>query len=91
MAISLEGNSGQLSRLVRAVDKVPGLKRLRVSSIDPDEVDDDLMDAIVNGRKTCPSMHIVLAIRFKCILKRMNRKYTRQIFLYHRSFTSSVP
>lgn len=70
----------RLADLIRAVDNVPGLKRLRVSSIDPDEVDDDLIDAIVNGKITCPSMHIVLQAGSNAVLKRMNRKYTRQIF-----------
>jgi threonylcarbamoyladenosine tRNA methylthiotransferase MtaB len=71
----------KLSDLVRAVDKLSGLKRLRLSSIDPDEVDDDLADAILKGRTTCPSMHIVLQSGSNVILKKMNRKYTRQIFL----------
>lgn len=71
----------RLSELVRAVDALEGLKRLRVSSIDPDEVDDDLADAILNGKNTCPSMHIVLQSGSNVILKRMNRKYTREIFL----------
>lgn len=71
----------RLSELIRTVDGIPGLERLRVSSIDPDEVDDDLADAILNGRKTCHSMHIVLQSGSNVILKRMNRKYTRQIFL----------
>jgi threonylcarbamoyladenosine tRNA methylthiotransferase MtaB len=70
-----------LASLVRMVDKVPGLKRLRVSSIDPDEVDEDLADAILNGKTTCHSMHVVLQAGSNVILKRMNRKYTRQIFL----------
>jgi threonylcarbamoyladenosine tRNA methylthiotransferase MtaB len=70
-----------LADLVRAVDQVPGLERLRVSSIDPDEVDDNLMDAILNGRTTCHSMHIVLQSGSNVILKKMNRKYTRQIFM----------
>lgn len=72
---------GRLADLVRAVDAVPGLKRLRVSSIDPDEVDDDLADAILNGKTTCPSMHIVLQSGSNVVLKRMNRKYTKQIFI----------
>jgi threonylcarbamoyladenosine tRNA methylthiotransferase MtaB len=82
-----DGNTGDedakicLADLVRAVDKIPGLERLRVSSIDPDEVDDNLMDAILNGRKTCHSMHVVLQSGSNVILKKMNRKYTRQIFL----------
>ncbi|MBA3721182.1 MAG: tRNA (N(6)-L-threonylcarbamoyladenosine(37)-C(2))-methylthiotransferase MtaB [Parachlamydiaceae bacterium] len=70
----------RLADLVRIVDKIPGLERLRVSSIDPDEVDDDLADAILNGKKTCHSMHIVLQSGSNVILKRMNRKYTRQMF-----------
>lgn len=71
----------RLADLVRTVDKIPGIKRLRISSIDPDEVDSDLADAILNGQHTCPSMHIVLQSGSNLILKRMNRKYTRQIFL----------
>lgn len=82
-----DGNSAEgekpvcLADLVRAVDKIPGLERLRVSSIDPDEVDDNLLDAIITGRRTCRSMHIVLQSGSNVILKRMNRKYTRQIFM----------
>jgi threonylcarbamoyladenosine tRNA methylthiotransferase MtaB len=72
---------GRLADLVRAVDRVDGLKRLRISSIDPDEVDADLASAVLNGRATCPSMHIVLQAGSNVVLKRMNRKYTRQIFL----------
>ena len=72
---------GRLVDLVRAVDQVKGLKRLRISSIDPDEVDEDLADAVLNGRTTCPSMHIVLQSGSNVTLKRMNRKYTRQMFL----------
>ncbi|MCK4933991.1 MAG: tRNA (N(6)-L-threonylcarbamoyladenosine(37)-C(2))-methylthiotransferase MtaB [Simkaniaceae bacterium] len=69
-----------LSDLVKIVDQIPGLKRLRLSSIDPDEVDDALLDAIINGKNTCPSMHIVLQAGSNLVLKRMNRKYTRQDF-----------
>jgi threonylcarbamoyladenosine tRNA methylthiotransferase MtaB len=72
---------GRLADLVRAVDGVKGLKRLRISSIDPDEVDEDLADAVIRGKTTCPSMHIVLQAGSNVTLKRMNRKYTRQIFI----------
>lgn len=76
-----EEEKASLADLIRAVDAVPGLERLRVSSIDPDEVDADLEDAIINGKHTCHSMHIVLQSGSNVVLKRMNRKYTRQIFM----------
>ena len=71
----------RLADLVRAVDAIEGVERLRISSIDPDEVDDDLMNAVLSGKNTCPSFHIVLQSGSNVILKRMNRKYTAQMFL----------
>lgn len=73
-------NPVRLSTLVRHVDQIPGLERIRISSIDPDEVDDDLLEAVIEGEKTCPSMHIVLQSGSNLTLKRMRRKYTRRDF-----------
>ncbi len=69
-----------LASLVRTLDKIPGLARLRLSSIDPDEVDSELLDAIVAGKRTCQSMHIVLQSGSNITLKRMRRKYTKEDF-----------
>ncbi|NGX62216.1 MAG: Threonylcarbamoyladenosine tRNA methylthiotransferase MtaB [Chlamydiae bacterium] len=74
-----DGERG-LADLMREIDKVEGLERLRLSSIDPDEVDEALLEVILNGKHTCHSLHIVLQSGSNVILKRMNRKYTRQIF-----------
>ncbi len=76
-----DDNGKRLAELIRQVDKIPGLERLRVSSIDADEVDEELASTILNGKKTCHSMHIVLQSGSNAVLKRMNRKYTREIFL----------
>ena len=77
-----EGEKGErLVDLVKLVDSIEGLHRVRISSIDPDEVDDALASAVLEGKKTCPSMHVVLQSGSNVILKRMNRKYTRQVFL----------
>ncbi len=70
----------RLVDLVRAVDAIEGVERLRISSIDPDEVDDELMEAVIHGKNTCHSMHVVLQAGSNVVLKRMNRKYTRQVF-----------
>lgn len=72
---------GTLADLVRSVDAIDGVRRLRISSIDPDEVNDALLSAVIYGKNTCPSMHLVLQSGSNVILKRMNRKYTKQIFL----------
>lgn len=74
------GSDKRLGDLVRAVDVVEGVERLRISSIDPDEVDDDLLDAVINGKNTCPSMHIVLQAGSQKILDAMRRKYTLDDF-----------
>lgn len=74
------GQGTRLAELVKAVDEVNGVERVRVSSIDPDEVDDELLNVILNGKHTCKSMHIVLQSGSNVVLKRMNRKYTRQMF-----------
>ncbi len=70
-----------LADLVRSVDGLDGLKRLRLSSIDPTHVDEKLAEALLNGRSTCPNLHLVLQSGSDAILKRMNRKYTRELYL----------
>lgn len=70
-----------LADLVREVDCLEGMRRLRLSSIDPTHVDDDLANALLQGRHTCPSLHLVLQSGSNEILKQMNRKYTRELYL----------
>ena len=79
-AQSKEEPKHTLCDLVRAVDQVEGLERLRISSIDPDEIDEELAEVVLHGKTTCNSMHIVLQSGSNLVLKRMNRKYTRQDF-----------
>lgn len=71
----------RLVDLIRKVDEIPGIERIRVSSIDPDEIGNELADAILHGKNTCHSMHIVLQSGSNSVLKKMNRKYTRQMFM----------
>lgn len=75
-------NGCRLSQLITILDQIDGLQRIRISSIDPDEVDEQLLRAVIDGKKTCHSMHIVLQAGSNTILKRMNRKYTKQDFLH---------
>lgn len=74
------GDFEGLASLVREIDELEGLRRLRLSSIDPDEVDEELLSAIIDGKNTCKSMHVVLQSGSNVVLKRMRRKYTREEF-----------
>ena len=68
----------KLGRLVRAILKlVPDLKRLRLSSIDAIEIDDELMDVIAREERFCPYLHLSLQAGDDMILKRMKRRHLR--------------
>ncbi|WP_374763288.1 tRNA (N(6)-L-threonylcarbamoyladenosine(37)-C(2))-methylthiotransferase MtaB [Yunchengibacter salinarum] len=57
---------------------VPGLQRLRISSIDSIEVDDALMDAITGDPRLMPHLHLSLQAGDNMILKRMKRRHLRE-------------
>jgi threonylcarbamoyladenosine tRNA methylthiotransferase MtaB len=57
--------------------EVPELRRLRISSIDSIEVDDDLMRAIAEEERLMPHMHLSLQSGDDMILKRMKRRHLR--------------
>jgi len=62
----------------RLLQTVPELQRLRISSIDAVEVDDDLFDLIANEPRLMPHLHLSLQAGDDMILKRMKRRHTRQ-------------
>jgi threonylcarbamoyladenosine tRNA methylthiotransferase MtaB len=57
---------------------VPGLKRLRISSIDSIEADSDLLDAIADDPRLMPHLHLSLQSGDDLILKRMKRRHSRE-------------
>jgi threonylcarbamoyladenosine tRNA methylthiotransferase MtaB len=68
----------RLGKLVKTVlTQVPDLQRLRLSSIDSIEADDDLMDAIANEKRLMPHLHLSLQAGDDMILKRMKRRHLR--------------
>jgi threonylcarbamoyladenosine tRNA methylthiotransferase MtaB len=68
----------RLGTLVKRILKdVPELARLRLSSIDSVEADDDLLDAIANEPRLMPHLHLSLQAGDDLILKRMKRRHTR--------------
>ncbi|MBN9273232.1 MAG: tRNA (N(6)-L-threonylcarbamoyladenosine(37)-C(2))-methylthiotransferase MtaB, partial [Mesorhizobium sp.] len=68
----------RLGKLVKTILKqVPELKRLRLSSIDSIEADDDLLDAIATEARLMPHLHLSLQSGDDMILKRMKRRHLR--------------
>ena len=68
----------RLGTLVKAILRdVPGLRRLRVSSIDSVEADDELLDAIATDKRLMPHLHLSLQAGDDLILKRMKRRHLR--------------
>lgn len=67
-----------LGNLIRRILKgVPELKRLRLSSIDSIEADEDLMLAIAEEDRLMPHLHLSLQAGDDMILKRMKRRHSR--------------
>ncbi|WP_025264380.1 tRNA (N(6)-L-threonylcarbamoyladenosine(37)-C(2))-methylthiotransferase MtaB [Wolbachia endosymbiont of Onchocerca volvulus] len=66
------------SMIKRVLKDVPELRRLRLSSIDVAEVDDELMDLIVNEPRFTPHLHLSLQSGNNLILKRMKRRHSRE-------------
>jgi threonylcarbamoyladenosine tRNA methylthiotransferase MtaB len=54
--------------------------RVRLSSIEPTEISDDLIDFIASSKKVCHHLHIPLQSGDDRILKRMNRRYSSQFY-----------
>ncbi|MFD2056484.1 tRNA (N(6)-L-threonylcarbamoyladenosine(37)-C(2))-methylthiotransferase MtaB [Mesorhizobium calcicola] len=68
----------KLGKLVKTIlRQVPDVKRLRLSSIDSIEADDELLDAIATEPRLMPHLHLSLQSGDDMILKRMKRRHLR--------------
>ena len=69
------------SELVDTLSNIPGLKSLRISSIEESEIDDKLIKLIQEKDNLAKHLHIPLQSGANHVLKMMNRKYTREQFI----------
>ncbi len=70
-----------LGALVEAVASVPGLLRVRVSSLEPGDVTEELLDVMVRRPACAPHLHLPLQAGSDDVLKRMNRQYRTDAYL----------
>lgn len=66
--------------LVQALDKVKGIERLRISSIEPNLLKDETIDFVSKSKTFVPHFHIPLQSGSNEILKKMKRRYLRELY-----------
>jgi len=67
--------------LVQALDEVEGIERLRISSIEPNLLKNETIDFVSKSRTFVPHFHIPLQSGSNDILKKMKRRYLRELYV----------
>ncbi len=69
------------SNLLKELDKIDGIERIRFMTSHPKDLSDDLIYAMKDCKKVCESLHLPIQAGSSNILKIMNRKYTKEDYL----------
>ncbi len=69
-----------LTDLMAAIEAAAPMERIRISSIEPAEISDELIDRVARSQIFCRHFHIPLQSGDNEVLMRMNRPYTREMF-----------
>ena len=75
------GPKWDLVSVIKRLEEIGGLLRIRLSSIEPKDVNDALIEKLQNSDKLCPHLHIPLQSGDDDVLKAMNRNYARTEYL----------
>ncbi|MCK9423710.1 MAG: tRNA (N(6)-L-threonylcarbamoyladenosine(37)-C(2))-methylthiotransferase MtaB [Bacteroidales bacterium] len=73
-------NGESFLELIRTLDKVAGISRFRISSIEPDLLNDDIIEFVSVSEKFLPHFHIPLQSGCNKVLRTMHRKYGRELY-----------
>ncbi|UCC74794.1 MAG: tRNA (N6-isopentenyl adenosine(37)-C2)-methylthiotransferase MiaB [Gemmatimonadota bacterium] len=68
-------------RLLRAVARLPAVRRVRFTSPHPNDLTRELVDAMAEEDAVCPQMHLPVQSGSDRVLKRMARRYTREEYI----------
>jgi threonylcarbamoyladenosine tRNA methylthiotransferase MtaB len=66
--------------LVMALDEVEGIDRFRISSIEPNLLTNEIIDFVARSKRFVPHFHIPLQSGSNTILRRMGRRYLRELY-----------
>ena len=76
-----QGEGENFYQLIQALDKVEGIDRYRISSIEPNLLSNEIIDfCLTDSNKFVPHFHIPLQVGNDRILKAMRRKYERSLY-----------
>ena len=75
------GDKNSFANLLREIDKIPGIERVRFMSSHPKDFSDETIAAIAECKSVCKHIHLALQSGSSRILEKMNRKYTKEGFL----------
>jgi len=75
-----KNNNETFLNLIKQLDKVKGIERIRISSIEPELLTDEIIEFIASSEKILPHFHIPLQAGSNKILKAMKRKYDQGLF-----------
>ncbi len=75
------GEINSFAKLLKEINKIEGIERIRFVSPHPKDFTDDVIQAIKNCEKVCKIIHLPLQSGSSKILKQMNRKYTKEQYL----------
>ncbi|NGX32364.1 MAG: Threonylcarbamoyladenosine tRNA methylthiotransferase MtaB [Candidatus Anoxychlamydiales bacterium] len=67
--------------LLKKIHEIEDVKRIKLSSIHPHDITDEMIDVLINFEKMSKYLHISLQSGSDKILKKMRRKYTTQVFI----------
>lgn len=70
------GGEANLNSLISSIIKIPGLSRLRISSLEPMDITPDLIDTIASQKGICHHLHIPLQSGDDQVLENMRRNYS---------------
>lgn len=72
--------STPLTKVIKSIGEIHGIERIRLSSLEPTLIDEEFMKELLSTGKVCDHFHLSLQSGSNSVLKRMNRKYTSEIY-----------
>lgn len=79
-AVSISGREENFYDLIKELEKVPGIRRYRISSIEPNLLTNEIIEFVANSDKFMPHFHIPLQSGSNKTLAAMRRRYKRELY-----------